>query len=435
MEKRRIAAGFGVAAAMTLIAGVMFACAPQGTTSVPAADTGSSAPEGLTVDEKDGIRHVVNNDIAAQYPEIWASIDHTEQGRSHAYIEEYMSWENDGTGDHNVLCIACKSNLFNDAYDELGDDLFKTDAEGNHPRMSDLSPELQEKAQDMWTCETCHEGGPDGPVSSQIVYFNELGADLKAKVSDNVAACGQCHNVLAAIKDVEGLDIKNTNPYKYGITPDGFLQFTSEIGGTKLEDEATGIVLYRANHPTVEMYSGSQHEAMGLDCSDCHMVSMTSEDGKPYTSHNASGVISENNLALEKCLDCHETQNGVKTPKDMLYFLRAKQTELANKQGVVQTKLNNLYDQILSAVNSGSANKDVLDGAREAYSRATTYIEWGTQSFITTFANKNLTTNPLAGSDGQGRTAAHNFDGSMDYLARAEAMIDDALESLSAQQA
>ena len=29
----------------------------------------------------------------------------------------------------------------------------------------------------------------------------------------------------------------------------------------------------------------------------------------------------------------------------------------------------------------------------------------------------------------------HNFDGSMDYLARAEAMIDDALESLSAQQA
>lgn len=105
MEKRRIAAGFGVAAAMTLIAGVMFACAPQGTTSVSAADTGSSAPEGLTVDEKDGIRHVVNNDIAAQYPEIWASIDHTEQGRSHAYIEEYMSWENDGTGDHNVLCI------------------------------------------------------------------------------------------------------------------------------------------------------------------------------------------------------------------------------------------------------------------------------------------------------------------------------------------
>ena len=68
-------------------------------------------------------------------------------------------------------------------------------------------------------------------------------------------------------------------------------------------------------------------------------------------------------------------------------------------------------------------------------SPAPSFIEWGPQSFITTFANKNLTTNPLAGSDGQGRTAAHNFDGSMDYLARAEAMIDDALESLSAQQA
>lgn len=68
-------------------------------------------------------------------------------------------------------------------------------------------------------------------------------------------------------------------------------------------------------------------------------------------------------------------------------------------------------------------------------SPAPSFIEWGAQSFITTFANKNLTTNPLAGSDGQGRTAAHNFGGSMDYLARAEAMIDDALESLSAQQA
>lgn len=64
MEKRRIAAGFGVAAAMTLIAGVMFACAPQGTTSVPAADTGSSAPEGLTVDEKDGTKRPVSSSTA-----------------------------------------------------------------------------------------------------------------------------------------------------------------------------------------------------------------------------------------------------------------------------------------------------------------------------------------------------------------------------------
>lgn len=34
-------------------------------------------------------------------------------------------------------------------------------------------------------------------------------------------------------------------------------------------------------------------------------------------------------------------------------------------------------------------------------SPAPSFIEWGAQSFITTFANKNLTTNPLAGSDGQ----------------------------------
>ncbi len=60
------------------------------------------------------------------------------------------------------------------------------------------------------------------------------------------------------------------------------------------------------------------------------------------------------------------------------------------------------------------------------------YIEWGVQSFITGFGNKNLSTNPLAGSDGQGRTAAHNFDGSMDYLARAEVLIDDASAALSA---
>ena len=30
-------------------------------------------------------------------------------------------------------------------------------------------------------------------------------------------------------------------------------------------------------------------------------------------------------------------------------------------------------------------------------SPAPSFIEWGAQSFITTFANKNLTTNPLAG--------------------------------------
>ena len=433
MDRRKFAVGLGVVATAALIAGTMFACAPQKDTALtPSANTGSATGGSIVVDEQDGIRHVVNTEIAEKYPEIWASIDHTEQGRSHAYIEEYMSWENEGTGDHYTTCIACKSDAFNDAYNELGDEVFVKKADGSLPRMSDLSSELREKAQDMWSCTTCHAGDPEGPVSSQIVYFNELGADLKAKISDNVAACGQCHNVLAAIKDVEGLDIKNTNPYRYGITADGFLQFTSEIGGTKLEDEATGIVVYRANHPTVEMYSGSQHEAMGLDCSDCHMVSMTSDEGKTYTSHDASGVISENNLALEKCLDCHENQNGVKTAKDMLYFLRAKQTELANKQGVVQTKLNGLYDQILAAVESGSADESVLDAARDAYSRATTYIEWGTQSFITTFANKNLTTNPLAGSDGRGRTAAHNFDGSMDYLARAEVMIDDASAALNA---
>lgn len=418
------------AAALSL---TMFACTPQGDSSASAAGSKISAAEGLTVDEKDGIRHVVNNEVAAKYPEIWASIDHTEQGRSHAFIEEYMSWENGGTGDHSALCIACKSDLFNEAYAELGDDMFKKDADGKVPAMSDLSPELQEKAQDMWTCTTCHEGSPEGAVSSQIEYFNMLGADLIAEISDNVAACGQCHNALSPVRAIDGLELTNTNPYKYGITPDGFRQFSLEEGGVILEDEATGIVVVRGNHPTVEMFHGSQHEAMGLDCSDCHMITMTSEDGKSYTSHNASGLISQNNLALEKCLDCHKTQNGLETPKDMLYFLRAKQTELANKQGAVQTKLNALYDQILAAVQSGDVDEATLDAAREAYGRATGYIEWGPQSFITTFSNKNISTNPLGGSDGRGATAAHNFDGSMDYLARAEAMIDDASAALNSK--
>ena len=434
METRgkRLAVAGIVCASTAALSLALFACVPQSEAPSSEGDVKAAASEGITVDEKDGIRHVVNNEIAAKYPEIWASIDHTEQGRSHAFIEEYMSWENGGTGDHSALCIACKSDLFNEAYAELGDDMFKKDADGKFPAMSALSPELQEKAQDMWTCTTCHEGSPEGPVSSQIEYFNVLGADLKAEISDNVAACGQCHNALSPVRSIDGLDFMNTNPYKYGITPDGFRQFSLEEGGVILEDEATGIVVVRGNHPTVEMYHGSQHEAMGLDCTDCHMVTMTSEDGKTYTSHNASGLISQNNLALEKCLDCHKTQNGVETPKDMLYFLRAKETELANKQGAVQTKLNAFYDQILAAVQSGNVSEEALDKAREDYGRATGYIEWGPQSFITTFSNKNISTNPLGGSDGRGATAAHNFDGSMDYLARAEAMIDDASAELSA---
>ena len=319
-----------------------------------------------------------------------------------------------------TFCVACKSSDYNAIYEEHGAEIFSPTSPVF--TVDGLSEGLQDTLGEMWDCSTCHEGEPGEGVGSQVTFFNELADEFGEQLVAGEAACGQCHNMLAAWCEVEGFDPATADPYRYGIDADAVLKASQEDGARKWTDEATGIVTYKGNHAIIEMYQGSDHQAMGLACTDCHMQPTEAEDGEVFTNHDASGQIMYDNGKLELCLDCHTSQDGINTVTDMFYWLRLKQTEITNAQGAAQVKLNELYDLILAAVeNPGSVDETALLQAKEMYSIADFYLEWASQTYI---SRNNQT------ADSRGANAAHNYDGAMDYYARAGAIADEAISLL-----
>lgn len=407
MDRRKFAVGLGVVATAALIAGTMFACAPQENMATTGNETIAASDE--SVAEQTDV-----NAWADQFPDQYNSYHRTDYNRSHANLAKVLDTGSEVK--YQSFCVACKSSDYNAIYDAHGAEVF--DPESSVFSVDGLDTEMQDSLREMWDCATCHEGQPGGPIGSQVSFFKLASKDFGASIAPGEAVCGQCHNALAAWCEVPGFDPATADPYRYGTDVDAMFKASKEDGAKSWEDEATGIITYKGNHAIVEMYQGSQHQAMGLGCVDCHMQPTENADGETFTNHDASGQIMYDDLRLDKCLECHTSQDGINTVTDMFYWLRLKQTELSNAQGAAQTELNALYDLILNATeNPGTVSEDTLARAKELYSTADFYLEWASQTYI----SRN---NQIADSRGAG--AAHNFDGAMNIYERAGAIIDEA---------
>lgn len=300
-------------------------------------------------------------------------------------------------------CVSCKSSRFNELYDQ-------------DPLAAFTKEYTTEAAQivsgQYWDCALCHDGEPGKSLDSNQVYFNAMLGNNGKNLTGGEKACGQCHNSFDYERMVTSGDgIYSFDPYRYGFDADSLLRAALE-DGLQSVDEETGIETVMVFHPELEFFQNSTHDSMGLDCTSCHMVEATSDDGAVYTNHDASGSPLENEQALEFCLSCHSSQ-GIESTEAMADMVRGKQAEAAKIEADMDDKLANLENAIRSAVDSNSASEDTLENARNAYTTAFYYTHYVRGMYAD-----------------DGVKVAHNPVGTFDLLSRADKLVSDAISEL-----
>ncbi len=298
-------------------------------------------------------------------------------------------------------CLVCKTADTKTLYEEYGEDFLS---------MSYL--DFHDKVGDFFSCYICHEDNPEEKVGATSVVVRKLAGDYFDKLAPADAACGQCHNALSSyirrVVSAPGDDLDNLRPYRYGTDADALMKAYMEDGGDKLLFEDKDGVKYflynNAQHPEVEMFQGSTHQARGLTCASCHMPKETSAAGE-YTNHNSSGSVLKNETALNYCLTCHKAQ-GIESTEAMVTFVKDKQGELIAMHKDVQNRLDKLHGLIVE----GTSDKDVDKKARELYIKAKWYKDYSD-----------------AGTQVPGTKAPMGFSTMMNYLQRAAEVTNEAI--------
>lgn len=312
--------------------------------------------------------------------------------------------------DISMSCVACKSSKFNDLFDQYGYDAFVKTNVLDDEAFATLDGQY-------WDCYGCHAWS-DGELTleANMAYANsEIFPKLSGFFDDlnpEEAVCGQCHNVANARNFAKSEEeAKNCDPYRYGTDLENVYKALVE-GGVYGTDEATGIKIVKENHPQIEVFQDSIHQSMGLSCVSCHMIDEVDSEGDMYVSHDASGTVAQKDEAMEYCLTCHSSQSGLETVDDMRAFLKERQDAQAVRQGEVEEKLARLYNEILAAIESGSADGDALEQAKEKYSLAYWFV----------YEQQGNLNDPVDGAQ-----IAHNPTLLRNLLERADALADEGL--------
>lgn len=430
-SRSKIIVGCATLASVALLAGALFACAPQGeSASTPAANTGdvasdvgSEIPDNLTYAE-----------LAERFPNEYASAmtgktDEEGEDNSHAGFQplmespavrdvsgaiiEVVDEDDPRKSDVALKCVACKTSRFMDFYEQDGLTAY-TDRILDADSMKVINGEY-------WDCYSCHTV-KDGKWVNQAnaAWANEdfapHVAEFMATLNPKEAVCGQCHNTVSPRAYItDEATQQSYDPYRYGPGLDERYKAMVE-DEIYVTDEATGIKMVTMNHPQIEVFQGSTHQAMGLTCVDCHMTQATAEDGSTYTSHNASGSVAENDAAMEKCLTCHTNKSGVSTVDEMRAWLKENQAEQAQRHNEVAEKLAALYDAIVAAGENGSVGAADLEKAKDNYSLANWYVAEEQGNLF----------DPVDGAQ-----LPHNPDLLRQCLERADALVDEGMELLA----
>lgn len=423
MEKRKIAGAVATCASVALLSLALFACT-SASTGADMAETGASGSDAMPSYQE----------LSEMYPnEFNSAMEHKSDAsgtdNSHAGFQvlmetpairdvsgailEVVDEDDPEKTDVAMKCVACKSSLFVDAYEERGFEVFN----------SEILDEDNMKFLDgqYWDCKSCHTM-KDGQwvVQPQAAYANakffpKVAAAFE-QLNDKEVVCGQCHNTVSPRNFVKSeADMQNYDPYRYGFDLDSRYKAMVEDELYTI-DEATGIKMVTMNHPQVEIFQGSIHQSMGLTCVDCHMPQTTDDSGAAYTSHAASSRPSKSNVAMEKCLTCHKTQDNIGSVDEMRTWLADKQAAQAARQNEVEEHLSELYDAILAAVNDGSVADDALEQAKDKYSLANWYTKEQQQNLI----------DPIDGAQ-----IAHDPDEVKQLLERADVLVEEGMALLA----
>ena len=131
----------------------------------------------------------------------------------------------------------------------------------------------------------------------------------------------------------------------------------------------TGAMLWKGQHPDVEVFYNSTHQKNGVECHDCHMPKVKdAKTGKVYTSH---WQTSPKHYIKETCLTCHKDW----TEKQAVYSIDSLKNKWVAKMRKAEFWLTRLIDKFEAAQNMG-VEAAVLNEARAKHSEAHIHYEW-----------------------------------------------------------
>ena len=315
-KRKKLQLALAVGCSVALVA-ALAACAPR--ENEPASKDADTTPVAdeygvITAEEWSGL-------YPLQYSTIMENEENSPDSGKHDYLETYPA-----------LNTMYKGYGFAKGYDEAASHSYTLHSVTNTPRVNDKTlancltcktpqftamvnsqgegayalsfSELAAQMTEPVSCYNCHGNDPTGLELTHEYFAASMGSDT-ANVPIEAQTCGQCHN-----EYYFETDKSTTNPYTglAQMTPDAILAYYDAMGFKDWEHPDTGAPMIKVQHPEFEfIYGGEQSQmaAMGFACSDCHMETLTADDGSKYSSHNLVSPL-ESEVLLQKCGVCHD---------------------------------------------------------------------------------------------------------------------------------
>ena len=268
--------------------------------------------------------------------------------RGHFYDVEDI----EATGRPHPLanCWTCKTPDFTNMVNE----------EGIEAYMKDWT-EVQAEVTEGISCFNCHANTPGEITVTHTYWIDAVGDDFD-KVAPANLACGQCHNEYYFAPDTKATTIAHNS--LESMAPESILAYFNDGANFSTGEPfvdwtnpRTGVREIKVQHPEFETFlgAGSPHGAQ-FTCADCHMPTVTAEDGSSYHSHALTNPLENKDLMEKTCSLCHT---------DLEAEVRGVQAEIVKRTTTIGKQLAVLTDELAIAVESGKYTDDELAEVRQ----------------------------------------------------------------------
>ena len=202
----------------------------------------------------------------------------------------------------------------------------------------------------------------------EVVDFRNFRKIALLNKYDPKLQCGQCHveyNCNPGISPKTGEKIGFSDLRTNHFPMKDVFQIYDHYNQADFRDfkhTLTGGLLFKAQHPEVEVFWNSKHDKAGVSCNDCHMPKIKNKAGKVFTSH---WQTSPKKYIKETCLKCHNEW----TEEKAVYTIDSVKNHVKGKMRKAEFWLDQLIDKIVAAKKSG-IDEAIIKEAQEQHQKA-----------------------------------------------------------------
>ena len=387
-EKKRLLLDLAVMVCCTVLCLVLLTGSfPKGPLAMAAAPANEKAASGVRIAKVEetgsGITLLTAKDWESTYPEIYASyMKNSENDSAEDYVENYPMistlFEGYGfakfyggarghtyviddvtsTGRPHAManCFTCKTPDFTVMANEMGDAAYSLAFE-----------DVQQQVNEPLSCYNCHGNTGSTLMVTHQYLAKALGSDLE-KVDAATLTCGQCHVDYYFAPETKATTLPYTS--LESMSPDAILDYYNNlmVDGQVFADyvhASSGVRQIMVNHPELETFTGKGSVHFGtFTCADCHMGTVTKEDGTSYPNHFLRSPLDNPELIENTCSKCHT---------DLAGDVKAIQEKAEARTYDIGYQLEELINKVTAAVESGDYTDEELDAIRMSYRNAQFY--------------------------------------------------------------